>query len=129
MDQTFYEDLDTVQIIHGFLDRYHDGDHVSIDVLFDGQELNYIKMDIEGAEKAALAGANKTLESCKNIRCAICSYHCKGDEQSIRSILESHGFAVETSKGYMCPNWTMEAYLEAELRRGIVFGRKEQGCI
>ena len=125
LEQTFYEDRDKVQIIHGFLDSYHDGDHVSIDVLFEGQEINYIKMDIEGAEKAALAGASEILENRKNIRCAICSYHCRGDEQSIRSILESHGFIVETSKGYMCPNWTMEAYLEAELRRGVVFGRKE----
>ena len=82
-------------------------------------------MVIDGAEKAALAGASEILENRKNIRCAICSYHCRGDEQSIRSILESHGFIVETSKGYMCPNWTIDAYLEAELRRGVVFGRKE----
>jgi len=127
LEQTFKEDRDKVRIIYGFLDRYHDGSHVSIDALFEGKELNYIKMDIEGAEQSALAGAAKTLESGKNIRCAVCSYHCREDEESIRSTLESHGFTVETSRGYMCPDWTMEAYLEAQLRRGIVFGRKEEG--
>ncbi len=124
LERTFCEERAKVQIIHGFLDNFHDGIHVNIDTLFDGEEINYIKMDIEGAEKAALAGAHRTMEKNENIRCAICSYHCREDEQSIRGTLEDLGFTVETSRGYMCPDWTMEAYLEAELRRGIVFGRK-----
>ena len=124
LEQTFRDDGEKVQIIYGFLDSYHDGSHVSIDGLFEQEEINYIKMDIEGAEKAALSGAKKTLERCSNIRCAICAYHCRGDEENIRRILNSYGFETKTSKGYMCPGWTLEAYLEAELRRGIVFGRK-----
>lgn len=126
LEQTFSEERSRVRIICGFLDQFHDGSHVSIDTLFEGKVINYIKMDIEGAEKSALAGAAETLERGKNIRCAICSYHCREDEVRIRSTLETHGFTVETSKGYMCPDWTMEAYLEAELRRGIVFGRKDE---
>ncbi len=124
LQQTFREDRDKVQIIYGFLDRFHQGIHVSLDGLFDTEEIGYIKMDIEGAEKAALEGASVVLERCKNIRCAICSYHCREDEESIRCTLETHGFTTDTSWGYMCPNWTLEAYLEAELRRGIVFGCK-----
>lgn len=88
-------------------------------------DINYIKMDIEGAEQSALAGAVEIPERCDDIRCAICFYHCWEDEQEIRHILEKHGLETETSRGYMCPDWTMEAYLEAELRRGIVFGRKK----
>lgn len=126
LEQTFREDRDKVQIVFGFLDCVHEGDHVSLDKLFESEDLGYIKMDIEGAEKAALEGASATLERCKNMRCAICSYHCKEDEEYIRHTLEAHGFTTDTSMGYMCPNWTIEAYLEAELRRGIVFGRKEE---
>ncbi len=129
LEQTFREERGKVQIIYGFLDSFHDGIHVNLDTLFDKEEIHYLKMDIEGAEKAALAGALRTLDRCGNIRCAICSYHCREDEQSIRDTLESHGFTVETSRGYMCPDWTMEAYLNAELRRGIVFGRKgDEAC-
>ncbi|MCM1215149.1 MAG: DUF6492 family protein [Lachnospiraceae bacterium] len=124
LEQTFRDDGEKVQFICGFLDSYHDGSHVSIDGLFAQEEINYIKMDIEGAEKEALLGAKKTLERCKNIRCAICAYHCRGDEEGIQSILTGYGFETKTSKGYMCPSWTLEAYLDAELRRGIVFGRK-----
>ena len=35
---------------------------MSLDGLFESEEIGYIKMDIEGAEKAALEGADKLLE-------------------------------------------------------------------
>lgn len=124
LEQTFRDDGEKVRLIYGFLDSYHAGSHVSIDGLFGQEEINYIKMDIEGAEKAALSGAEKTLARCSDIRCAICSYHCREDEESIRNVLSGYGFETTTSKGYMCPDWTMEAYLEAEVRRGVVFGKK-----
>lgn len=127
LEKTFENEGDKVQIIYGFLDSKHDGEHVSIDGLFHEKDINYIKMDIEGAEQSALAGAVEALERCEDIRCAICSYHCREDEQEIRRVLEKHGFETATSRGYMCPDWTMEAYLEAELRRGIVFGGKKAG--
>ena len=47
------------------------------------------------------------------------------DEKWIRNYLEQYGFETEVSKGFMCPDWTIEAYLEAELRRGIVFGKSD----
>lgn len=124
LKETFRDDGEKVQIIYGFLGSIQKDDHVSLDGLFEQEEINYIKMDIEGAEQAALAGADKVLEKGKNIRCAICAYHCSGDEKNIREVLERYDFVTETSKGYMCPIWEMEAYLEAEVRRGLVFGRK-----
>lgn len=127
LERTFCDDRDKVQIIYGFLDSYHNGEHVSVDGLFGREEINYIKMDIEGAEKSALAGAVETLKRQGDIRCAICSYHCRGDEQEIRHFLEGHGMHTETSGGFMCPDWTMDAYLEAELRRGIVFAHRKEG--
>lgn len=127
LEQTFRNDGEKVRLIYGFLDSFSGEGHVCMDELFGREEINYIKMDIEGAEKAALAGAEGVLERCENIRCAVCAYHCREDEAAIRGTLKRHGFVTETSKGYMCPDWTMEAYLEAELRRGVVFGRKGKG--
>lgn len=126
LEQTFREEREKVQIICGFLDRVHQGDHVSIDGLFEQEEINFIKMDIEGFEKPALLGGVRTLQRCKNIRCAICTYHCREDEEWIRNMLEGYGFETETSKGYMWIDDGMEAYLNAELRRGLMFGRKVQ---
>lgn len=124
LQQTFRKDEDKVQIIFGFLDSSMEGDRVSLDALFEKEQINYIKMDIEGYEKAALSGADATLDKNRNIKCAICSYHCREDEQWIRDRLQAHGFMTDVSRGYMCPDWTSAGCLEAELRRGVVFGRK-----
>lgn len=124
LQQTFKNDSDKVQIIYGFADCVVEGDRVKLDGLFN-EEINYIKMDIEGYEKPALQGAIRLLDKARNMRCAICAYHCRGDEEWIRKFLQQYGFETEVSRGYMCPEWTVEAYTEAELRRGLVFGRKE----
>lgn len=122
--QTFREDTDKVQIIYGFLDNVMEGQRVSIDGLFDNEEIHYIKMDIEGYEKQALMGAVQTINKNQNIRCAICAYHCKEDETWIRNWFQTYGLDIENSKGYICPDWSVSGYLEAELRRGVLFGRK-----
>ncbi len=123
LQQTFKNDGNKVQIIYGFADCVAEGDRVTLDSLF-AEEINYIKMDIEGYEKPALLGAERVLRESSKLVCAICAYHCREDEEWIRNCLEQRGFATDVSEGYMCPDWTVEAYLEAELRRGVVFGKK-----
>lgn len=125
LQQTFKNDSEKIQIIYGFADCVAEGDRVTLDSLFT-EEIHYIKMDIEGYEKPALQGAARLLTNCSNIRCAICAYHCREDEEWIREFLQRYDFVTDVSKGYMCPDWTVEAYIEAELRRGIVFGKKRE---
>lgn len=47
---------------------------VSLDNILDGNSATYIKMDIEGSEKRALEGAQKTIQKYKP-KLAICLYH------------------------------------------------------
>lgn len=124
--QTFRDYGDKVQIICGFLDSVSDGNRIAMDKIFEDEEINYIKMDIEGYEKQALSGAENLLRKSENIRCAVCVYHCREDEEWIGNKLRDLGFVTETSRGYICPDWTISAYLEAELRRGVLFGKKEK---
>lgn len=123
LQQTFRDDAEKVQIIYGFADCVTEGNRLTLDSLFT-DNINYIKMDIEGYEKQALQGAEGLLNECENLKCAICAYHCREDEEWIRKFLQQRGFLTDVSCGYMCPDWTVEAYLEAELRRGIVFGKR-----
>lgn len=127
LQQTFVNDKNKIQIIYGFADCVAEGDRLTLDSLFENEEINYIKMDIEGYEKPALLGEGTILDNCKNLKCAICSYHCKEDEGWIHNYLKKYGFVTDVSEGFICPDWTLEAYLEAELRRGIVFGKKKIG--
>lgn len=124
LEKTFASDMDKVQIIRGFLSDETSGDDVCLDQLFAGQQVNYVKMDIEGYEKKALAGAKKVMGEAKDLRCAICTYHFYEDEGLIGNQLQEYGFETEVSKGYMFPDMTMEMLVEAQLRRGLMFGRK-----
>lgn len=47
-------------------------------VIEDSDVVSYLKMDIEGAEMAALRGGNKTIQRCRP-KCAICAYHQPSD--------------------------------------------------
>ena len=124
LEQTFKNDTDKVRIIRGFVDCVTEGNRLALDSLC-SDAINYIKMDIEGYEKPALLGAERLLKESGDLKLAVCSYHCREDEEWIRNYLEQYGFETEVSKGFMCPDWTIEAYLEAELRRGIVFGKSD----
>ncbi len=124
LEKTFASDMDKVQIIRGFLSGETSGDNVCLDQLFAGQTINYVKMDIEGYEKQALKGAKKVMGEAKNLRCAVCTYHNYEDEELIRKQLQDYGFETEVSDGYMFPDMTMKVLMDAELRRGLMFGRK-----
>lgn len=124
LQQTFKNDMDKVDIIFGYVGSESDGEeNITLDETFSDIPIDYIKMDIEGYEKSALIGA-KNLLSNNDITCAICTYHCREDEKWVTEYLNSLGYKTAHSRGYMCPDWTVESRLNAELRRGVVFGRK-----
>ncbi len=125
LKMTFLPYMDKIEIITAYIgdDNEQDG-YTTLDSLFAGMRIDYIKMDIEGYEKAALRGGEKVFDDNVKLRCAICAYHCREDEQWIKEYLESKGYRTDTSRGYMCPDWCIEGRLNAELRRGIVFGSK-----
>ena len=62
----------------------------------------FLKMDIEGAERRALKGAEETLSKGRNIQMAICTYHQKNDPEYMADLVTKHGFTYEFSNGFMC---------------------------
>lgn len=94
-----------------------------IDDVLRNHKVDFVKMDIEGAEVSALRGASSTF--CTNhIKASICSYHRSKDEEKIRFLLESYGYQTSVSPGYMLFLHDEEVWRTGELRRGIVYGDK-----
>jgi hypothetical protein len=58
-------------------------------------------MDIEGAERKALEGAELTLKNSNNIQLAVCTYHCKNDPEFIADLMIKNGYSIEFSEGFM----------------------------
>lgn len=61
----------------------------------------FIKMDVEGSERAIFKGMEKLLSANKNIRLAICTYHGYNDAIEFENYFKQLGFHTEFSNGYM----------------------------
>ena len=124
--KTFEPWKDKTVIIEKMLGNTDDETHISIDGLLNGEKVNFIKMDIEGAETDALCGASSTLKENEDLKCAICAYHRSDAENKIKDILTQNQFQVSTTKGYMFFKEDDDSLINAELRRGIVRGVKQR---
>lgn len=119
---TFKEYKDKIQIIDKFVSDKNNEKEMTLDKLQESieEEIDFIKMDIEGAEIEALNGAKNLLKNNKNLKLVLCCYHRQDDEKNMRKILKD--FDIEVSKGYLLC-WTIEGIKnlkEPYLKRGIL---------
>lgn len=118
---TFQDYENKVEIINKWLGRVLSDKIITIDALNSKHKLNYIKMDIEGAESLALQGATETLSQ-ENVALSVCTYHTEESEEIIIHFLEEYGFETVKNNGFM---WFLDDYVNpASLRHGIIFARK-----
>ena len=122
---TFRDYMDKIVFCPKYLGNVDDEETITLDSLVGDERVDFIKMDIEGAEIDALKGAENVFRN-NNIRCSICSYHKHNDERHIRNILKSYGYTTSTSHGHMIFPCDNEKFLWSELRHGIVYGKKEE---
>ncbi len=98
---TFKDYMNKVVIVDKLLARHANKYSTCIDEIMQGEQLDYLKMDIEGAEVLALQGGERTLAASQNIKCNICVYHRLHDNEKITEILTRHGMEVRNTPGYM----------------------------
>jgi hypothetical protein len=101
LDNTFQPWSDKVELIQKFAGHFSDSETTTIDEVTGGKPVNFIKMDVEGAELAALYGAEETIKNSPDLKIAVCTYHKQEDAQEISKFLVEHGFSIEYSDGYM----------------------------
>ena len=124
LKRTFQPYRDKVVFCQKFLTRYDSANTITLDSLVT-EKIDFLKMDIEGAEIDALLGGRRVLQR-SNARCAVCSYHKQNDEENIRFLLESYGYSTQTSKGYIFFAYDENIVDTLDLRRGVVYGYKNE---
>lgn len=124
LEKTFCAYKDKVVICNKFLSRYDSDKTITIDSLVGDEKIDFLKIDIEGAEIDALLGAKKVLSK-NDVKCSICSYHKMNDEENIKFIMESLGYKTNVSKGYMFYAFDENIFDTLDLRRGIVYAYKK----
>ena len=123
LQKTFREYRNKVVFCNKFLSGHDNVRETTLDSLV-SEEIDFLKMDIEGAEVEALLGASNLLRRSK-ARCAVCSYHRQYDEKYISYILESYGYKTSHSEGYMFFSYDDDMEDTLDLRRGVIYGVKE----
>ena len=119
LENTFEPYKDKVQIIKKYVSDKNSDNEITLDNFQNSisERIDFIKMDIEGAEISALRGAEKILKENENLKLVVCTYHKENDEKDIKNIL--HDFKVETSKRYML--FIYDKDLKAPyFRRGVI---------
>ena len=121
--RTFEPYKEKIVFCDKFLGRYNSTEMTTLDTLLNGEHIDFLKMDIEGAEIDALLGAKRVLLN-SNARVAVCCYHHQNDEENIKMLLQVYGYATDNSKGYMFFLHDKDIADTLDFRRGIVYGRQ-----
>ncbi|MDR1896787.1 MAG: FkbM family methyltransferase [Prevotellaceae bacterium] len=126
LEATFYPWKDKVTIVNKYVSDRDEGEYISLDTYFLNREKpTLLKLDVEGAEKSVLSGANQTLnDGIDDI--LLCTYHRNGDTQYFSEWLRNRNYDIRTSNGYMLylwekPNYSLEPPFD--FRRGLIHAR------
>lgn len=122
LQKTFAPYREKVVFCQKFLTRYDSASTVTLDTLVQ-EPIDFLKMDVEGAEIDALLGGRHLLAR-SHARCAIAAYHRSRDEEHLRFLLQALGYETAVSPGYMFFPYDPHALETLELRRGIVYGQR-----
>ena len=100
---TFEPWKDKVVFVEKFMSDTPGDTTTSIDELLSHEENEsyFIKLDIEGYEKKALEGMKRLMESGKNVRINVCTYHYPDDFREIKTALENYGLDCHATEGYV----------------------------
>jgi hypothetical protein len=101
LTETFRPWKDKVKIVNKYVSDIDTDKSITLDSYFKEECINFIKMDVEGAENEILAGAKNILSSSENLKIAICTYHRKNDYDDLKNILSAYGYNIDHSKGYI----------------------------
>lgn len=99
---TFEPWKDKVTIVQKYVSDHNSLKEQTLDDFFENgtDEHLFLKMDIEGAERHALAGCEKLFRNCKKLDFAICTYHLHDDEEVISTFLNKHNCTYTNQKGF-----------------------------
>lgn len=125
---TFEPYKDKVIIINKFLADYIGENVTTLDAVAGQERIDFIKMDIEGEEYYALKGGSELFRQSQKVKCVVCIYHQELDRIVLGKMLETNGFTVSTSKGYMWYAGMQDSiYSLPTLRKGLIRAEKNYG--
>lgn len=125
LEATFEPWKEKVEIVQKYVSDEDTMDAIKLDTFFNnGQTVNFIKADVEGAEAQVVNGAAGLIKSQSNLKIAVCTYHRQSDAEELDKLLKNKGFVNHFSDKYMIfhygkSNVVKPPYLRKAVLRGI----------
>jgi hypothetical protein len=126
LQYTFREYQDKVTVLQTYASEKDSIDQKRLDTLFENKDIDFIKMDIEGAELSTLKGAINLLKN-NFPKLAVCTYHNANDNAIFRAWLENIGYnSLKNSRGYVVcmGEWELEDVENVDFRRALLFAER-----
>jgi hypothetical protein len=119
LEKTFESWKEKIVIVNKFVSDHTKGDYITLDDYLNGNEINFIKADIEGDETRLLQGIQKTFANAKKLQMVLCAYHKEKDAEELQKELTAKNFKTEFSNRYMLFIYDSELR-KPYMRRGII---------
>lgn len=101
LNATFTPWKDKVKIINKFAAETDSDNCISLSGLLGDNPVNFIKMDVGGAEAGIIRSSESLLNRNAAVKLAVCTYHRKEDAQTSEKTLTDLGFTYSFTDGYM----------------------------
>lgn len=126
LNETFRPWREKVEIICKYVSDTDSQQTAKLDTVLRDVEKEslFLKLDVEGAEKLVINGANEVLTSDNHkIKAAVCTYHNQADHKELSHIMTGLGYMISTSPGYML--FKQQNLEPPFLRRGLIYCSRE----
>jgi len=126
LNATFEPWKEKVLIINKFVSDITNATNTTLDdFLAPGEQITFLKIDVDGAESRLLNGCKRILKEQKPLKLAICTYHKQDDEKDFKALLSQNGFETSHSNGFML--FYYDKKMKAPyLRRGLIRAVKQE---
>ena len=101
LNATFEPWKEKVHIINKYVSNIDNDNCATLNSLFEDIPVNFIKMDVEGAEVLILENSKNILKINSTLKLALCTYHRNNDAKIINKILIDSKFNFFFTNGYM----------------------------
>jgi hypothetical protein len=115
-----------VRIVNKYVSIFTENNNIAIDdfIAESGADISFIKADIEGEEMRMLGGATTLLETSRNLRLLLCTYHNQSDAAEFEFFLKKHKYFTEFSNGVMLFIYDRLGLQEPYFRKGLIRAKK-----
>ena len=120
LNATFEPWKEKVFVVNKYISNNDDNETITLDHFFGEDKIDFIKIDVEGAEMSIFEGSTQIL-SRDSIKIAVCTYHKQEDAEKIEQVLLKNKFMCSFTPNYMLfifedmkPPYFRKALLRAE---------------